>query len=420
MTTAELLTAAATIKNETVGGANTALRVGSMFENIVDLFSNIQIVNEKSDFPAAVSGVITLEANKTYVITSNIDLLGDRIVAGGVCNFSGYSSETSFITSTGLSSGVPLITTEYTIVLDKITFKDVDTCLDINGNSREIILDWRNVNFSNIPNIGTINTCNNFIFETGAVLNSKGLKFTGTIGTVAFNNSLFEGDGNVGSVIELDASCVITRRFRIIYSSIIADSSTIGITVNASATIPVEAYILDTINFSGGGTYLSGVTQSSNKALFISCVGIVNTAVNGQVYMQGNATATTISNTTNFFKVAGTTTASSDNSKYLSSNNRLTCDATIERKYLIQATISFIAGNNNVCEFGFYDSKLGAIRTPSKTKATANTSGRAENVSLMCVVQHSQGDYIEVHCRNTTSTSSITVEYLNLVITEIR
>jgi hypothetical protein len=268
--------------------------------------------------------------------------------------------------------------------------------------------------------VGTINTCDNFIFDTGAFLGSQGLRFTGTIGTIGINNSLFRGLGSAGNIIELDASCTITRRFRIIYSSIIASSSTVGVNVNASATIPTEGYILDTVNFSGGSTYISGVQTSDNKALFINCVGITNTAVNGQMFMVDNVTATTIDDTINFFKVAGTTTASADNEKYNHSNNRLTNKAVIERKYLVSATLSFTSGATNVCEFGFFDSKLNAIRTPSRTKATANTAGRAENLTLQCVVNHSDNDYIEVHARNTSGANNITVSDLNVVITEIK
>jgi hypothetical protein len=382
---------------------------------------NIDKIKEiEYTLPSAVGGIVTLQAGKTYLISEPIDLQGDRIVAGGVCNLFGTSSETASITSTGLGVGVPLITSDFTIVLESITIKNVDTAIAIDGNSNLVALDWENVNFENVPNVGVINTCDNFIFDTGAFLGSQGLRFTGTVGTIGINNSLFRGLGSAGNIIELDASCTITRRFRIIYSSVVAFGSTVGIDVNTSATIPIEAYILDTVNFSGGSSYLSGVDNTNNKALFVNCVGITNTAVNGQLFMQNNATATTITNTSDFFKIEGTTTASPDNAKFTHSDNRLTCDAVIQRKYLIQCTLSFAAGATNVCEFGFYDSQLAAVRTPSRTKATANAGGRAENVNFVCVVSMKQGDFLEVWAKNTSATTNITVDQLNFVITEIK
>lgn len=385
-------------------------------------FENIEVINIKADFPASVGGVITLEANKTYVITSDVDLTGDRIVCGGVVNLFGTSSETSFLTSTGLGAGVPLITSIYSLVLEKITFRDVDTCLAVDGNTNLVALDWRNVNFSDIPNVGTINSCDNFIYDTGAFLGSQGLSIDGTIGTVAFNNSLFGGIGSLGTIITVEPTCTITRRFRIIYSSVIAFGSTNGIDFDALATVPTESFILDTVNFSGSSQaqYLPSLDDTSNDALFINCKGIRNTAVNGQLYMQNNATATTIAGTSTFVKVAGITTASTDNSKVSHSNNRLTIDAQINRKYLIQCTLSFNAGNNNICEFGFYDSQLSAVRTPSRTKATANGSGRAESVSFACVVNGELGDYLEVWCANNSAITNITVTDMNFIITEIK
>jgi hypothetical protein len=136
--------------------------------------------------------------------------------------------------------------------------------------------------------------------------------------------------------------------------------------------------------------------------------------------MQANATPTVIAATNTFVKIAGTTTASPDNSKFSHSNNRLTCDAVISRKYLIQANLAFDSFSTNVCEFGFYDSQIPGIRVPSRTKATANAAGRAEGVSLFCVVEMQSGDFIEVHAANTSAINDITVEQLNFVITEIK
>lgn len=377
-------------------------------------------VSAKSDLPSPASNVITLENNYTYYFTNDVDLGGDRLVSGVDTVILGSSSENAKITSTGLGVGVALLTSTNTTVVKDVTITDVDTAFDFDGAGNDMELNWTGVNIENVPNIGTFNNVGNFIFTKGAILNSQGLVFSGTQGTISFNESFFMGDGTVGDIIEVDALANISRRFRIIYSSFVADTSTNAINVNALATIPVESYILDTVNFSGSGTFLAGLDEADNEALFTNCVGIQNTGVNGQIYMNDNATATTIADTTTFVKVAGTTTASADNSKYsMPVNNRLENDAVIERKFLIQCTLSFTSGNNNECEFGFYDSKLADIRTPSKTKATANSSGKAENINLACVVSHADGNYLEVHCRNKTATTDITVTDLNFLITEI-
>lgn len=378
---------------------------------------SVVFVSQKSDFPTAVAGVITLEDNVTYFITDVVDLTGDRLVCGQNTTIIGGSSENCRIKSTGLT-GTALITSVYSLPIRNITI-EADVALDLNGDGVTTALDWFGVNFTDCATIGYIANYSNFIMQDSAFLNSGRMRFDGTIGTIGFTQCLFDVP-SASTGIELASTLTVTRRFRITYSSFVVLSGEIGINTSVSATIPTESYILDTVNFGGGGTYLSGLDHTSNDSLFVSCVGITNTAVNGQLYMQGNATATTVGATNTFYKVAGTTTASADNSKFSHSNNRLTCDAVISRKYLIQATLDFTSGNNNVCEFGFYDSQLAGIRTPSRTKATANSGGRAENITFFCVVSMSSGDYLEVHCANTSAVTNITVENLNFIITEIK
>lgn len=387
-----------------------------MFEIKNAVIGNVVFVESLASLPAAVLGVITLEADTAYFIAGNIDLGGARIATSGSATIFGSSSETCSLTSTGLV-GSPLIDSIYTLALQNITIKDVPIGVNVTGGA-SVALDWSFVNFLNVPNASNINGCGNFVFTKGALLNAKGFIFSGTIGTISFNTSLFSYS-SAGIVLQLTSTAVITRRFRVMYSAFAVDTSTTAIDVNASATIPDESYILDNVNFGGSTTYLTGVTATSNKALFDRCKGIVNTSVNGQLYMNANATPTPIAVANTFYKVLGTTSASADNSKYLHSNNRLTNDAAIERKFLIQATVSFSGNSNNVYRFGFYDSKLGGIRVPSRASSTANTGGRAENITFSCAVSHKQGDYLEVWVENTTGANAVTVTDLNFIITEI-
>jgi len=376
-------------------------------------------VSTKDDLPTPSGGIITLLANSTYHFTAAVDLTGDRLVGGENTAITGSSSENASITSTGLGVGVALLTTVWTTPIRNISFKDVDTVIALDGLGNDVSLDWFAVNFVNIPNIGTIKNFDNWIYGTGAFINSKGLVFDGDSGTIGIINSLLQGDGLAGNIIEVLSTATVSRRIRIIYSSVVAFASTIGIKIDPLATIEDASYILDTISFTGGGTYLSGLDVSSDESLFTRCTGITNTFINGQLYMQGNATVTIISTLGVFTKVLGTTIASVDNFKFSHTDNRLTCEAVLSRKYLIQCNLSFESGNNQQCEFGFYDSKLLDVRTPSRTKSTSSGTGKSENISFNCVVNFIKDDYLEIWCRNNTSTSDITVTEMNFVITEI-
>ena len=375
---------------------------------------DIVFVNSKDDLPTPVSNVITLADNVTYYFTTTVDLLGDRLVGGQNTVILGASSENSRITSTGLGTGVALFTTEWTTPIRHVTFQDVDTALAIDGSvNPPLALDWTGVNFLNVPNVGLIDTADNWIYSKGAFLNSQNLQFDGTHGTIGIDNSIFVGSGSAGNILDILSTATITRRFRLIYSSVVVFGSTVGINVDASATIPTEGYILDTINFSAGGTYLSGVSYTDNKTRFVNSKGIENTAEIGNYFMTNNTTVTTITTVDTAVKVLGATTANAINQKFTHTDNRLTYVGALIRDFQVTATISLTSGNNKV--IGVYVAKNGVIITSSEMYSTTSGSGRAESVTCQTILELAENDYVEIWVENSSNNDDITVEYLNVI-----
>ena len=375
---------------------------------------DIVFVNSKDDLPTPVSNVITLADNVTYYFTTTVDLLGDRLVGGQNTVILGASSENSRITSTGLGTGVALFTTEWTTPIRHVTFQDGDTALAIDGSvNPPLALDWTGVNFLNVPNVGLIDTADNWIYSKGAFLNSQNLQFDGTHGTIGIDNSIFVGSGSAGNILDILSTATITRRFRLIYSSVVVFGSTVGINVDASATIPTEGYILDTINFSAGGTYLSGVSYTDNKTRFVNSKGIENTAEIGNYFMTNNATVTTITTVDTAVKVLGATTANAINQKFTHTDNRLTYVGALIRDFQVTATISLTSGNNKV--IGVYVAKNGVIITSSEMYSTTSGSGRAESVTCQTILELAENDYVEIWVENSSNSDDITVEYLNVI-----
>ena len=392
------------------------LTINGSFEAIDEMTHGTQIwISDPSQLPTAVSNVITLLADTTYYFTADIDLSGDRLVGGANTCLLGASSENASITSTGLTVGVALFTSDYTTPMRHISFHDVDTCIDIDGSrsGTTVALDWTGVNFDTIPNIGTIKDVDNWIYSKSALIASQGLIFDGTIGTIGADNSIFTGDGTAGSIIEIASTCIITRRFRIVYSSIVATSSTVGIDANVSATIPSEGYILDTVNFSGGGTYTTGVAYTDDKARFVGVRGVSNSAEIGAYYMIGNATATTISTISTPVKIAGTTTLNTVSQKFTHANNKITYDGALTRIFKISVTTSFTGGNNK--DISVFIAKNGTVDPTSEMLSTTDGSGRAESITTQTIIEMSETDYIEVWIENNSDTSNVTVEYLNAI-----
>ena len=391
---------------DTVTGLNYT-RYGS---TIVELFpsstglagNEFVFVFSKLDFPTPVSGVITLGNNITYFITKTIDLTGDRIVAGVNSVIIGGSSENCILKSTGLSSSTALITSVYSLPMRSITITH-GTALNLDGDGTTTALDWFGVNFTDCATVGTIKDYTNFVMSDSAFLNSGNLTFDGTIGTIGMSNCLFDC-ATTSTALILPSTLTVSRRFRIIYSSFVVLSGETGINVNASATISSERYILDTVNFSGGGTYTTGVTYTDNKALFVNCVGLTNTSTKGFMYMLNNGTDTAIGspNVNTWVKASGTTT-SGTNSKFTHTTNRLTYNGAFTNSFLVTLNATVRSGGTNQ-SISIGVAKNGTIITESEGIIRTNTSNVEHGGSTQAVLEMVANDYVELFVRNTSST----------------
>lgn len=373
------------------------------------------LVESKDDFPGARDGVITLVDEATYYIVGDIDLEGDRLVCGVDTCIIGSTSESSVLRSTGLT-GTALITSEYSLPMRHVTIT-ADVALALAGDGTSTALDWTGVNFLDCPTIGTVEDYSNFIMTVCAFLNSSGMTLDGTIGTVGFSNTLFD-TASSGTAITIPSSATISRRFRITYSAFVTLSGETSLNISTSATIPVEGYILDTVNFAGGGTYTTGVQFDDNKALFSSCRGITNSAEIGSYTMINNATVTVISVSGTAVKILGTTTANPINQKFSHTNNRLTYTGALDRSFIV--TVCASANSvGSAKQVGFYVAKNGTVIAESEIYVTTNTSSRAEGVALQTILDLSTNDYIEVFVENSTDTGNITVTELNTIVRSV-
>ena len=328
---------------------NTEISYGNFVSAIIAGITNDNFifVNSKSDLPTASSGIITLGDSITYFFTAIVDLTGDRLVCGLNTVILGASSENCYINSTGLNPSTALITSIYSLPIRHISFTHGQV-FNLYGDGTTNAIDWFGINFVDCASVGTIKDYTNFVMGDSAFLNSSGMTFDGSIGTISFANCLFDCSTG-GTAITLASTLTVSRRFRIIYSSFVTLSGETSLNVSASATISDERYILDTVNFSGGGTYISGVTQTSNKTLFTNCVGIANTTTRGFYYMVNNTTDTPIGvvNVNVWKKALGTTTADSNNSKFSHSSNRLTYTGAFNTSFLVTVNTAVRSGSSN-------------------------------------------------------------------------
>lgn len=372
-------------------------------------------VNEKSDFPAPVSGVITLANNYTYFITTTIDLTGDRIVAGQNTTIIGGSSENCFLISTGLSASTALISSNYSLPMRNFSITHGTAInLDATGNANQAI-DWFGVNFTNCATVGLVKSYSNFIMSDCALLSSANLTFDGSIGTVGFVQCLFSGIASQ-TTLNLTSTLTITRRIRITYSSFVAFGGATAIYVDPLTTIPVESYILDTVNFSGGATYTGGVTYTDNRAFFSDCKGIVNSSEIGQAYFTNNTTQNVIATAGVFEKIEGVTTPSTINQKFSHTDNRLTYVGGLARSFKVTAAISANSVVTNTVTILTRIAKNRTTIQESESQTTTSSSGRNENFLSQAIVELTTNDFIEIFIANATNANNLLVTELNFII----
>lgn len=380
-------------------------------------------VSSESDLPAPVGGVITLAAGVSYHIIGTVDITpGTRIALGGIVSIFGSSSETSFLNGSGLG-GQAFITGGHTLPMRNLSITaDGGPAVAIDGLAQKtagenVALDWRSVNFVDCANVGTIKDVSNFIMTESALLNSSSMTFDGSIDTIGWDGCLFNPQP-ASTAIEVASGATINRRFRIIYSAFVVLSGETGIDLDSNnVTIPNEAYILDTVAFGGGGTYLSGDDFSSPSSLFVNNTGIVNSASVAHYYMLGNSTATTISTSGTFVKAAGATLDGPNIHEFSQTDNRATYDGNLAEFYLISVNAALTAGNNQ--QLSVAVAKNGTVDGASEMRSTSNGGARVESIGAQSVIELAPGDYFEVWVTNNSATTSVTVTDLQVVARRI-
>lgn len=371
-------------------------------------------VSSLADLPTAVGGVITLFDGVTYVFTTQVDLAGARIVAGINTTILGGSSESCRILSTGLV-GSALITSQWSLPMRNVSL-EADIALDLDAAANpNSALDWFGVNFVNCGSVGTIANYSTVNLSDCSITDSGGVTFDGTINTVSFSQcSLKPAIGS--AAVTVAATANIVRRLIIIYSSFSVLAAATGISVPVVGAIAQpESFILDSVDFSGAGTYLTGITQANNEALFVGCTGVQNSAAVASYFMVGNAVATNLTNQGQFYKVAGATAAGIGGSQFSVSNNRATFIGARTGIFKMQAVMTITDGNNQNVSLRF---AVNGVTIPSTQSDTnTDTGGRSQNVTVQGIATLSTGQYVELWAANNSSpAATLTAVDLNVIV----
>lgn len=245
----------------------------------------------------------------------------------------------------------------------------------VNGTNYKISYD----NF--VSGLGVTGT----IVQDGAVTGAPILDVDGTINNI---RNLEDGSGIVAN-ISPENGVVLAHNFT-------QDATGTPIFLNTTADSPTFASLV-----AGSGINL---TSTDN---YVTITSIAD-EIYGQVTMQGNSTATTITTATTPVKVAGTWVAQIESNFTGDTTGRLTYDGSTEEVISASVSITFSHAGGGTDDLAVYIAKNGSVITGSKLVRAVTGSSKG-NVGTFFNISMDTSDYLEVFVANDSDTSDITV-----------
>ena len=196
-----------------------------------------------------------------------------------------------------------------------------------------------------------------------------------------------------------------------------------GITASVSAENGITLAHNFTVNSTGSPLMLNTAALSPTFVSLVAGTGITLAAasntititnapaaaqVRGQVYMQGNTTATVIASTATPVLVAGTWTVDLSTNATCTTAGRITYTGTTTQILTINAALSLDPASGSNQNLQVYLYKNGAAIAGSRIESKVN-HGEHLAVPLVYQVSMATNDFIEIYVQNSTATNNITV-----------
>jgi len=358
-----------------------------------------------SDFPPAVSGVITLEENTNYVILDDITT-ANRFVFQDNSTMQGRNKANIVVTYTGsdnffswsdanvtiermtivaasgsVLSGVNATASTYVTIFDKLAFVADD--LGVIGETKGISISY--CEFS---------------------LASDGVAFSGDLGNVLV--TACDADIQGGTLFDMDgATCD-----GIAFANVFAGG-------DVSATFLDGAAASGNFNAGGLGSIVdcriksitplaANITVDDVSWEFVFNDTIQDTKPNGILSLQGNSTETVIAGAGTAVKVAGTWVVEDVSQSTGTTDGRYTYDGIKPAKQVLTGSVSVAPASGGAVTMSAYFALNGTIISGSKRQGSA-ASGGLSSITMPWYITTQPGDYIELFVANEDSTVNIVV-----------
>lgn len=361
------------------------------------------VVNQLSDFPSAVLGVITLASDTEYAIRNDIST-SDRFVLGNNTVITGSDEEVVNLTYTGVGNMFTGSSVTSKLKNIKITCSS-GTFLNFVGSGTEIFqLVDSTVIASTLGTIGGLNGVQLTSVQFNVTTN--GFLLTGSNGVMLTTSML--ATIAAGTLFDLGTSTFNGISFTDCFSTLNGSSVFLS---GAASSANLNTGALGSVHncrFFGAGTPLSTITVFDLQWQFFINDAIPETHKDALMSMTGNTTATVITVAGTPVLIAGTWVQEHVSQFSTTAAGRITYNGIKDTHF--DVTMSFsaepVSGTNKV--IGFYIYLNGTKITASEANATISAGG-AKRVTVVWRVSMSTGDYVEAYVENETDTVDVLV-----------
>jgi hypothetical protein len=225
------------------------------------------------------------------------------------------------------------------------------------------------------------------IVQDGAVTGTPVLDVSGTVNNI---RNLENGSG-IACSVSAENGITIAHNFTV-------NSTGSPLMLNTAALSPTFVSLV-------AGT---GITLAAASDTITITNAPAAAQVRGQVYMQGNSTATVIASTATPVLVAGTWTVDLSTNATCTTAGRITYTGTTTQILKINAALSLDPASGSNQDLQVYLYKNGAAIAGSRMESKIN-HGEHKEVSLVYQISMATNDYIEIYVQNSTATNNITV-----------
>jgi hypothetical protein len=372
--------------------------------------SSYVLVKSASDFPAPVSGVITLVAGTTYEINGAISLTSKINLNG--CTVRGVDHDVDQLIYTP-SSG-ELITGANGGDLYSLTLTAASAgakVFNIDAGGASLNIDVKHCYVASSDNVGLVKGFGGNVFFDDNVFtgNTNGLTFQND-DQVFLHNQYWE-NSNHNTFITFTGTL---SSIQILGGIMMPTSANTATGIDVSGISSLANGDLRTMMFNGSGTYTTG---TFTNAWTVDCMGLTtqrDEVAAGNMF-DSVSVATTIGATNSPVKVAGTTASRNLYRVTMPASNRLTYTGTKTRTFLVTCAASCTGTTNNTF-FTFSIAKVGSVLTESKQKIKIASNTDQQAVAISCTVTLAPNEYVELWVENNTNVSDPTIVTFNLAM----